>query len=158
MYITHKCNIGGNSISKRGLFWAHTDIAGGLGGLEPKSDKELTLENKLTAMEGCLRESENMCSAQKVQIANLQYDLCGANRIIKDLENRNNHIKIALLVLGILFTSSLIITCFPYQSNDLLSLYYTASKNSLNALLANPLFHKLYGMKISNISLHLPFN
>jgi len=158
VYITHKCNLGGNSISKRGLFWAHTDIAGGLGGLEPKSDKELTLENKLTAMEGCLRESENMCSAQKVQIANLQYDLCGANRIIKDLENRNNHIKIALLVLGILFTSSLIITCFPYQSNDLLSLYYTASKNSLNALLANPLFHKLYGMKISNISLHLPFN
>jgi hypothetical protein len=158
MYIIPKCNLGGNSISKRGLFWPHTDIAEGLGGLQSKSDKELMLENKVTAMEGCLRESENMCSAQKVQIADLQYDLCGANRIIKDLANRNNHIKIALLVLGILFTSSLVITCFPYQSNDLLTLYYTASKNDLNALLANPLFHKLYGMKISIISLHLPFN
>ena len=99
-----------------------------------------------------------MCSAQKVQIADLHYDLCGANRSIKDLENRNNHIKVALAVLGILFTSSLIITCFPYQSNDLFISYYSASKNGLNALLANPLFHKLYGMKISSISLHLPFN
>ncbi len=109
-------------------------------------------------MEGRLRESENMCSAQKVEIANLQWDLCKANRSIKDLENRNNHIKVALTVLGILFASSLIIASFPYQSNDLFTSYYTASKNGLNALLANPLFHKFYGMKISNISLHLPFN
>ena len=159
MYIIYKCNLGGNSISKRDLLWPGTETAGGLGELGSKSYKELKLENKVTAMEGCLRESENMCSAQKVQIENLHWDLCEANRSIKDLENRNSHIKVALAVLGILFTSSLIIiTCFPYQSNDLFISYYAASKNGLNALLANPLFHKLSGLKISIISLHLPFN
>jgi len=107
-------------------------------------------------MERSLRESENICSAQKAQIADLHYDLCGANRSIRDLEKRNNQKKVALAVLGILFTSSLIITCFPYQSNDLFISCYLASKNGLNALLTNPLFHKLYGMKISGISLHLP--
>jgi hypothetical protein len=140
------------------LFWPRTHIAGGLGGLESKSDKELMLENKVTAIEECLRESKNICSAQKEQITGLQYDLCGANRIIKDLEGQNDHIKVARAVLGILFASSLIIASFHYQSNDLFTSYYISSKNGLNALLANPLFHKLYGMKISNISLHLPFN
>jgi hypothetical protein len=100
-------------------------------------------------MEGRLSESENMCSAQKEQIENLHWDLCEANRSIKDLENRNSHIKVALAVLGILFISSLIIICFPYQSNDLFISYYAASKNGLNALVTNPLFHKLYGMKLS---------
>jgi hypothetical protein len=71
MYIIYKCGIGGNSISKRALFWASTEIVEGLGGLESKSDTVLKLENKITALEGRLRESENMCSAQKVQIADL---------------------------------------------------------------------------------------
>ena len=130
------------------MYWVRTEIAEGLGGLESKSDKELKLENKVTAMEARLRESENMCSSQKVQIADLQWDLCEANRNIKDLENRNNYIKAVLAVLGILVTSSLIIASFHYQSNDLFASYYTVSKKGLNALLANPLFHKLYGMKI----------
>lgn len=100
-------------------------------------------------MEGRLSESENMCSAQKEQIENLHWDLCEANRSIKDLKNRNSHIKVALAVLGILFISSLIIICFPHQSNDLFISYYAASKNGLNALVTNPLFHKLYGLKLS---------
>ena len=129
------------------MFWDRAEIAVGLGELESKSDTELKLENKVTAMEGRLRESENMCSAQKVQIENLHWDLCEANRSIKDLKNRNSHLKVALAVLSLLFTSSLIIiACFPYQSNDLFTSYYAASKNGLNALLANPLFHKLYGL------------
>jgi hypothetical protein len=135
------------------LFWPGTETPGGLGEFGSKSYKELKLENKVTAIEGRLRESENMCSAQKEQIENLHWDLCEANRSIKDLENRNSHIKVVLTVLGILFTSSLIIiTYFPYQSNDLYISYYAASKNCLNALLANPLFHKLYGLKIPIIS------
>jgi len=129
------------------LLWPGTETAGGLGELGSKSYKELKLENKGTAIEGRLRESENMCSAQKVQIENLHWDLCEANRSIKDLKNRNSHLKVALAVLSLLFTSSLIIiACFPYQSNDLFTSYYAASKNGLNALLANPLFHKLYGL------------
>jgi hypothetical protein len=136
----------GDGISKRDLLWPGTETAGGLGELGSKSYKELKLENKVTAMEGRLRESENMCSAQKEQIENLHWDLCEANRSIKDLENRNSHIKVALAVLGILFTSSLVIICFSYQSNDLFISYYAASKNGLNALLTNPLFHKLYGL------------
>jgi hypothetical protein len=137
----------GDGISKRDLLWPGTETAGGLGELGSKSYKELKLENKVTAMEGCLRESENMCSAQKVQIENLHWDLCEANRSIKDLKNRNSHLKVALAVLSLLFTSSLIIIAyFPYQSNDLFTSYYAASKNGLNALLANPLFHKLYGL------------
>ena len=153
MYIIYNCYLGGNGISKRDLLWPCTETPGGLDELGSKSYKELKLENTVTAMEGCLRESENMCSAQKVQIENLHWDLCKANRSIKDLENRNIHIKVALVVLSLLFTSSLvIITCFPYQSNDLFISYYAASTNGLNALLANPLFHKLYGLKISIIS------
>jgi hypothetical protein len=146
MYIVHKCNLGVDSISKGDLLWPGTETPGGLGELGSKSYKELKLENKVTAMEGRLRESENMCSAQKEQIENLHWDLCEANRSIKDLENRNSHIKVALAVLGILFTSSLVIICFSYQSNDLFISYYAASKNGLNALLTNPLFHKLYGL------------
>jgi hypothetical protein len=134
------------------LLWPGTETPGGLGELGTKSYKELRLENKVTAMEGRLRESENISSAQKEQIENLHWDLCEANRCIKDLENRNSHIKVALAVLGILFTSSLIIICFPYQSSNLFVSCYAASKSGLNALLANPLFHKLYGLKISIIS------
>lgn len=146
MYIVHKCNLGVDSISKGDLLWPGRETPGGLGELGSKSYKELKLENKVTAMEGRLKESENMCSAQKEQIEKLHWDLCEANRSIKDLENRNSHIKVALAVLGILFTSSLIIICFSYQSNDLFISYYAASKNGLNALLTNPLFHKLYGL------------
>ena len=157
MYIIYKCYLGGNSIfQERFSLGPGIETPGELGEFGSNSHKELKLENTVTAMEGCLKESENMCSAQKVQIENLHWDLCKANRSIKDLENRNNHIKVALALLGILFTSSLIITCFPYQSNDLFISFYLASKNGLNALLTNPLFHKLYGMKISGISLHLP--
>jgi hypothetical protein len=90
--------------------------------------------------------------AQKEQIENLHWDLCEANRSIQDLDNRNSHVKIALAVLGILFASSLIIICFPRQSSDIFISYYAASKNGLNALVANPLFHKLTGLKISIIS------
>ena len=115
---------------------------GGLCELGSKSYKELKLEKKITAMEGCLKESENICSAQKVQIENLHWDLCEANRNIKDLEKRNSHIKVALALLGILFTLSLIIiiTSFHYQGNDMFISYYAASKSGLNAFLANPLF------------------
>jgi len=93
-----------------------------------------------------------MCSAQKEEIGNLHWDLCEANRSIKDLDNRNSHIKIALAVLGILFASSLIIICFPHQSSDMFISCYAAGKNGLNALVANPLFYKLSGLKISIIS------
>jgi hypothetical protein len=154
MYIIYKCYLGGNSIfQERFSLGPGIETPGELGEFGSNSHKELKLENTVTAMEECLKESENMCSAQKVQIENLHWDLCKANRSIKDLENRNSHIKVALAVLGILFTSSLIIiTCFPYQSNDLFISYYAASKSGLNALLANPLFHKLSGLKISIIS------
>ena len=101
------------------------------------------MENKVTAIESRLKESESRCSAQKEQIENLHWDLCEANRSIKDLENQNSHIKVALAVLGILFTSSLIIICFHYKINDLFISYYAASKSLLSALLANPLFHKI---------------
>jgi hypothetical protein len=134
------------------LLWPGTETPGGLGELGFKSNKELKLENKVSAMEGRLRESENMCSAQKEQIENLHWDLCEANRSIKDLKNRNIRIEVVLAVLGILFISSLIIICFPYQSNNLFVSCYAASKSGLNALVTNPLFHKLYGLKISIIS------
>jgi hypothetical protein len=113
------------------------ETPGGLCELGSKSYKELNLEKKITAMEGCLKESENICSAQKVQIEDLHWDLCEANRSIKDLEKRNSHIKVALAVLGIIFTLSLIITSFHYQGNDLFISYYAASKSGLNAFLAN---------------------
>ena len=135
-----------------------TEIDRALRELESKSDKELVLENKLTALKDCLSESENTCSAQKVQIENLQWDLCEANRSIMDLENQYDHLKVVLKVLSILFVSSLIITYFYYQNNDLLISYYVAGKNGLNALLTNPLFNRLSVIKISNFFLHNPFN
>ncbi len=124
------------------------ETPGGIGGLGSKSYKELKLENKVTAMEGRLKESEGICSAQKDQIEILNWNLCEANRSIRDLENLNSRIKIALAILGILFTSSLMIICFHYQSNDMFISYYAASKSGLNALLATPLFHKICGLKI----------
>jgi hypothetical protein len=134
------------------LLWPGTETPGGLGELGAKSYKELKLENKVTAMEGRLNESEIICSTQKKQIEDLNWDLCEANRSIKNLESRNIHIKVALSVLGILFTLSLIILCFPSQSSDLFVSFYAASKNGLNTLMTNPLFHKLYDLKISTIS------
>jgi hypothetical protein len=125
------------------------ETPGGIGGLGSKSYKELKLENKVKAMEGRLNESECVCSALKEEIEDLNWNLCEANRNIKDLENRNSHIKKALAVLGILLASFLMITCFYYQFNDLFISYYASSKCGLNALLANPLFHKIYGLKIS---------
>jgi hypothetical protein len=123
--------------------WPGTETPGGIAGLGSKSYKELKLENEITAMQGRLKESESICSAQKEQIENLHWNLFEANRSIKDLENRNSHIKVALAVLGILFTSSLIIISSHYQISDLFIPYYAASKSVLNALLANPLFHKI---------------
>jgi hypothetical protein len=137
----------------RDLPWPGMELPSGIRGLESKSYKELKLENKVKAIEGRLNESECVCSALKEEIEDLNWDLCEANRIIRDLENRNSHIKLALAILGILFASSLI--CFNYQSNDLLISYYAASKNGLGALLANPLFHNIYGMKISLCGLTL---
>jgi len=134
------------------LLWPGTETPGGLGELGSKSYKELKLENKITALEERLRESENIGSVQKEQIENLHWDLCEANRRFKNLNNKNTQIKIALAVLGVFFTSSLIIICFPHQSSDMFISYYAASKNGLAALVANPLFHKLSGLKISMIS------
>jgi hypothetical protein len=134
------------------LLWPGHETPGGLGELGSQSYKELKLENKVTAMEGRLNESEIICSTQKKQIKDLNLNLCEANRSIKNLENRNIHIKVALSVLGILFTLSLIILCFSYQSGDLFVSFYVAIKHSLNALMTNPLFHKLYGLKVSTIS------
>jgi hypothetical protein len=99
------------------LFWECIGVAEQPSGLESKpqsiasrSDIELKLlENKLTVLEGRLKESENKCSAQNVKISNLQVFLCQANRSIKDQEKRNNRIKVTLVILGILFTSSMII-------------------------------------------------
>jgi len=111
-----------------------------------ESDTVLKLENKVIALEGRLREFEkfeNTCSAQNEKIANLQGGLAEVNKSIKVLENRNNRIKVALAVLGILFTSSMIIVFYTHQSYDLFTSYYTTGKIGLNALLANPLFHKL---------------
>jgi len=135
---------GGNSISKGDFLWPGTETPGGLGELGSKSFKELQLENKASAMERLLRQSENICSAQKEQIDNLHWDLCKANRSIKNLEHLNSRIKVVLAVLGILFALTLIMICFPFQSNDLFVSYYTVSKNSLNALVTNSLFRKFY--------------
>jgi hypothetical protein len=125
------------------------ETLGGIGGLGSKSYKELKLENEVKAVEGRLEESESICSALKEQIENLNWNLCEANRSIKDLEKLNSHKKVALAVLSILFTSSLMIICFYYQNSDQFISYYAAGKSSLNAFLANPLFHKIYDLKIS---------
>ena len=109
-----------------------------------KSDTELKLENKVTALEEHLKEFENMCLAQKVQIADLQGVWGESNKSIKNLENWNNRLKVALVVFGVLFTSSMIIVGYTYQSYDLFASYYMTSKNGLNALPTNPLFHSLW--------------
>jgi hypothetical protein len=107
-----------------------------------KSDTELKLENKVTALKEHLKEFENMCLAQKVQIADLQGVWGESNKSIKDLENWNKRLKIALVVFGTLFASSMIIVGYAYQSYDLFSSYYATSKTGLNALLTNPLLHR----------------
>ena len=109
-----------------------------------KSDTEIELENKVTALEGRLKEFENICLAQKLQIADLQGVWGESNKSIKDLENWNNRIKVALVIFGVLFTSSMIIVGYTYQSYDLFSSYYATSRIGLNALLTNPLFHYLW--------------
>jgi len=151
MYIIEKCGIRGICISKRALFGVRTEIAEVFGGLESKpqsivskSDTELELENKVTALEGRLKEFENMCLIQKVQIADLQGFFGESNKSIKDLENWNNRIKIALVVFGILFTSSMILAGYAHQSYDLFTSYYATGKTGLNVLLTNPLFHSLW--------------
>jgi hypothetical protein len=109
-----------------------------------KSDKELKLENKVTALEWRLKEFENMCLAQKVQIADLQGAWGESNKSIKDLENWNNRIKVVLVVFGVLVASSIIIVGYTYQSYDLFTSYYATSQTGLNALLTNPLLHSLW--------------
>jgi uncharacterized coiled-coil protein SlyX len=111
-------------------------------GLGSASDTQVDLENKVAALENRLRQFENTCSDLSAQIANLQENLCETNRIIRDLESRNSRIKPAVVVLSILLVSSLIV-CFPHQSSDLLASIYAVSKNGLNALMANPLLHRL---------------
>jgi hypothetical protein len=106
-----------------------------------KSDTELKLENKVTALEEYLKEFENMCLAQKVQIADLQGVWGESNKSIKDLENWNKRLKIALVIFGVLFASSMIIVGYTYQSCDLFTSYYATSKTDLNAFLTNPLLH-----------------
>ncbi len=140
-----------DSISKRALSEASTEIVEELGGFESKLqsivsklDIEVKLENKVNALEGHLKEFENTCLAQEVQIADLQGILGESNKSIKDLENRINRIKVALVVLSILFTSSLLLVGYTQQSYDLFAPYYAASKTNLNALLTNPLIDNLW--------------
>ncbi len=151
------------NISQDGFFgWR--EIAKELGmNLKPhsivsKSDAEIVvsksdiengrLENKLATLDRRLIESEYKCSATNVQISDLLGKLGETNRSIEDLEKSNNYIKLALIVMGILFASSLTLTYFPHQSNDLFISCYVASENCLNSLLTNPLFDKLYVLKI----------
>ena len=124
------------------MHWPNTESARVLVGLGSASDTQVDLENKVTALENRLRQFENTCSDLSAQIANLQENLCETNRIIRDLESRNSRIKPAVVVLSILLVSSLIV-CFPHQSSDLLASIYAVSKNGLNALMANPLLHRL---------------
>jgi len=124
------------------LHWPNTESARVLVGLGSASDTQVDLENKVAALENRLRQFENTCSDLSAQIANLQENLCETNRIIRDLESRNSRIKPAVVVLSILLVSSLIV-CFPHQSSDLLASIYAVSKNGLNALMANPLLHRL---------------
>ncbi|HOV83040.1 MAG TPA: hypothetical protein PLQ01_10255 [Methanothrix sp.] len=124
------------------MHWPNTESARVLVGLGSASDTQVDLENKVAALENRLRQFENTCSDLSAQIANLQENLCETNRIIRDLESRNSRIKPAVVVLSILLVSSLIV-CFPHQSSDLLASIYAVSKNGLNALMANPLLHRL---------------
>jgi hypothetical protein len=132
--------VGGSNISKYGF---STEIVEGLGRIESKSDTELKLERQVKALEERLRESENARSDQKVRIGDVQANLCELNRNIKDLENRANHMEVAMMVLGILFISSIIIVYYTYQGYDLFTSYYITGKAYLDALLANPIFHSL---------------
>ncbi|HPT19794.1 MAG TPA: hypothetical protein PLJ25_06995, partial [Methanothrix sp.] len=68
--------------------------------LEFESDAKRILEDKIASLEERLQQFENSCSAQRVQIANLQENLCETNRIIKELECRNRRIKPALAALS----------------------------------------------------------
>jgi hypothetical protein len=76
--LSEKRGIGRNSISKRASESARrlrrlVDLnLTKPQSIVSKSDTELKLESKVTALEEHLKEFENMCLAQKVQIADLQ--------------------------------------------------------------------------------------
>jgi hypothetical protein len=156
MYVTGKCGIGGwnmqQSISKRNSFVTHTKEVGKIvHGLElipqfkkSKSNRRPELENRVTALEEHLKELENMCKAQKAQIADLKGFLAESNKSIKDLENRNSGKKLALMALGTLFISIMVFVAYTYQVNDLFASYFAASETVLNAIPVNPLFNKLW--------------
>ena len=93
-------------------------------------------------MEERLEESEDKRSAQKREIGDLQAALCELNRNVIALEKRNFHMELALLALGILFISSLILVYHMYKGYNLFALYYIISKTYLNALLANQIFYR----------------
>ena len=99
--------------------------------MESKSDTDLKLQSQLNALEERLKEFENIFTAQKIQIGDLHAYLSESNRNIRNLEIRNNHMEVALTVLGILLISSIILVHYMSQGYD--QIY-------LNALLSNSIF------------------
>ncbi len=109
--------------------------------MESKSNIDLKLQSQLNALEERLREFENIFTAQKIQIGDLHAYLSESNRNIRNLEIRNNHMEVALTVLGILFISSIILVHYMSQGYDLSGSYIT-SKIYLNALLSSSMFSR----------------
>ena len=109
--------------------------------MESKSDTDLKLQSQLNALEERLKEFENIFTAQKIQIGDLHAYLSESNRNIRNLEIRNNHMEVALTVLGILLISSIILVHYMSQGYDLFGSYIT-SKIYLNALLSNSIFSR----------------
>jgi hypothetical protein len=107
-------DIGGNNISGSFVLVPRGACEGASQYMASKSDTEFKcLENKLTALEEHLREFEDIYSARNAHFADLLRSLGETNkRRIKDLENSKNRIRAALVVLGILFTSSLVLISF----------------------------------------------
>jgi uncharacterized coiled-coil protein SlyX len=100
-----------------------TEIVEGLGPLESESDTDLKLQSQLNALEERLIDFENIFAAQKIQIGDLHAYLSESNRNIRNLEIRNNHMEVALTVLGILFISSIILVHYMSQGYDLFGSY-----------------------------------
>jgi hypothetical protein len=94
--------------------------------LESKSDADPKLQSQLNDLEERHREFENIFTAQKIQIGDLHAYLSESNRNIRNLEIRNNHVEVALTVLGILFISSIILVHYMSQGYDLFGSYITA--------------------------------
>jgi uncharacterized coiled-coil protein SlyX len=109
-----------------------------------KLDTKPDLESQIKALEERIRESEDKHSAQKREIGDLQVALCELSRNIMALEKLNFHMGLALIALGILFISSMILVYNTYQGHDLFTSYYSIGKTYLNALLSNPIFHRLW--------------